>query len=93
VKRILEDKWQAAASAVALIPAVAGDAHACAMCGLPAGDIATHAYNTSVLFLLTVPYAIVASAVVVGYVAYRKARRREADAEYNTPGPESVSNR
>jgi len=80
VKRLFQTKWLGAPAAV-LLTAAARDAYACAMCGLPKGDIATHAYNTSVLFMLTAPYAIVAIGALVGFVAYRNARRREAALE------------
>lgn len=86
MKRFFHSKWLAAPAA-ALFAASARDAYACAMCGLPAGDIATHAYNTSVLFLLTVPYAIVATATVVGFVAYRNANRRRSAEENSDPQP------
>jgi hypothetical protein len=82
VRRFFKAKWFAAPAA-AILAATARDAHACAMCGLPPGDIATHAYNTSVLFMLTVPYAIVAVGAVVGLVAYRNACRREANPGYS----------
>jgi hypothetical protein len=51
-------------------------AHACAMCGLSPGDHEIHAFNASVLFMLSAPYAIVA---VIGGVlggAYFMARRK-----------------
>ncbi len=86
MKRIFPTKW-IAAPAAALLAASARDAHACAMCGLPAGDVATHAYNTSVLFLLSVPYAIVAAATVVGFVAYRNANRRQVAEDTSEPQP------
>jgi hypothetical protein len=90
VRRLFASRWLAA-SAAALTAGAARDAHACAMCGLPPGDIATHAYNTSVLFMLSVPYAIVLVAAVVGFVAYRNAcRRRDAEED---PQPQPFSNR
>ncbi len=94
MKRFLQSKWLAklgAATAVALVAAAARDAHACAMCGLPAGDVATHAYNTSVLFMMAVPYSIVAIGAVVGFFAYRNGRRRAA--EGTSPDPQPLSNR
>ncbi len=91
MKRFFASKWLAAPAA-ALIGGIARDAHACAMCGLPPGDIASHAYNTSVLFMLSAPYAILVVATVVGFVAYRNACRRRA-ADENSPQPQPFSNR
>ncbi len=94
MKRFIQLQWlakPAAATAAALIAAVARDAHACAMCGLPAGDVATHAYNTSVLFMMAVPYSIVAIGAVVGFFAYRNGRHRAA--EGTSPDPQPLSNR
>jgi len=69
----------ALASLVAFAPA---SALACAMCGLPAGDHAIHAYNSSVLFMMIAPYSIVAASALCLYIAYRNARsrRRRLDA-------------
>lgn len=90
MKRFFQTKWLVAPAAV-LLAASARDAHACAMCGLPAGDIATHAYNTSVLFMLSAPYAILTAATVIGFLAYRNASRRQ-DAQDNSE-PQPFSNR
>ena len=49
---------------------------ACAMCGLPPGDHSSHAYNSSVLFMMIAPYAIVGGTALGLYVAYRHARAR-----------------
>jgi heme/copper-type cytochrome/quinol oxidase subunit 2 len=49
---------------------------ACAVCGLPAGDHAAHAFDTSILFMMAVPYTVCAVAAVVGWCAYRNGRRR-----------------
>ncbi len=89
-RRIFHGGWIAAAAAILAAPA--RDAHACAMCGLPPGDIASHAYNTSVLFMLSAPYVIVAVGAVVGFFAYRNACRREAD-ERNKPELQPLPNR
>jgi hypothetical protein len=86
------DKKYLAALAAMLVPAAAHDVYACAMCGLPPGDIASHAYNTSVLFMLTAPYAIVAAGAVIGFVAYRNACRRQA-AEDQDLNPQTFTNR
>ena len=53
-------------------------ANACAVCGLGPNDNAGHAFNTSVLFMMAVPYTTV---IVIGgavYFAWRKAQRRNA---------------
>jgi len=62
-----------AAVVLAMAPRIA---HACAMCGLPAGDHEAHAFNTSVLFMMLVPYSIVAATVGGFYLAYRSGKRR-----------------
>ena len=52
--------------------------NACAVCGLGPNDNAGHAFNTSVLFMMAVPYTTV---IVIGgavYLAWRKAQRRNA---------------
>ena len=52
--------------------------NACAVCGLGPNDNAGHAFNTSVLFMMAVPYTTV---VIIGgavYFAWRKAQRRNA---------------
>lgn len=59
----------------AAMPAVA---NACAVCGLGPNDNAGHAFNTSVLFMMAVPYTTV---IVIGgavYLAWRKAQRRNS---------------
>jgi uncharacterized membrane protein YjjB (DUF3815 family) len=65
------------ASVAAAIAAAPNIANACAMCGLSPGDHAGHAYNTSVLFMLSAPYltfGLLAGAVVL---AWRRSRRNE----------------
>ncbi|MGO9603961.1 MAG: hypothetical protein ACLQAT_11270 [Candidatus Binataceae bacterium] len=59
---------------VALAPRIAS---ACAMCGLPPGDAAGHAYNASVLFMLLGPYFTVAAMGGVLFVIYKRAQRKE----------------
>ena len=54
-------------------------AEACAMCGLSPGDHAGHAFNTSVLFMLSAPYVIFGAAGLVFYVAWRNSRRNRID--------------
>jgi hypothetical protein len=58
-------------------------ARACAMCGLPPNDHESHAFNTSVLFMLSAPYAIFGVFAAGIYLAYRSAmkKRRIAAAE------------
>ena len=65
-------------------------AMACAMCGLPPGDHSSHAYNSSVLFMMIAPYAIVGGTALGLYVAYRHARARHR-AEHD--GDESLAPR
>jgi hypothetical protein len=62
--------------AVPILVAYAGTALACATCGLPIGDPETHAFRVSVLFMMAVPYSILLAGAVIGWVAYRNARRR-----------------
>lgn len=62
-----------AAAEIATLPSLA---YACAMCGLPAGDHQAHAFNTSVLFMMLVPYSIVLIIGAVLFFSYRSARRR-----------------
>jgi hypothetical protein len=79
--------------AALIVAAIARDAHACAMCGLPAGDIGTHAYNTSVLFMLVTPYTVCLIGAVVAFFAYRNGCRRRAAIERNDTEPQASGNR
>jgi hypothetical protein len=81
------------ACAVLLIAASARNAHACAMCGLPPGDSATHAFAVSVMFMLAAPYTILLIGAVVAFFAYRNGCRRRAALEQGEPGPQPLSNR
>ncbi|HKM99689.1 MAG TPA: hypothetical protein VJX23_04180 [Candidatus Binataceae bacterium] len=63
-----------ATALVALAPRIAS---ACAMCGLPPGDAAGHAYNASVLFMLIGPYFTVAAMAGVLFAIYKRAQRKE----------------
>ncbi len=49
---------------------------ACAMCGLSPGDHAIHAYNASVLFMLSTPYALVLGGGLYFFWAWRNAHRK-----------------
>ena len=89
MKRLPRMQWLAALAA-ALVLAAPRIAHACAMCGLPLGDTMTHAYNSSVLFMLFAPYSIFLAGAVVAFFAYRSACRRRAEAE--APAPEALAN-
>ena len=91
MKQLFRHKWLAALAA-AVIAATARSAHACAMCGLPMGDVKTHAYNSSVLFMMAVPYSICAIGAVVAFFAYRNACRRRAESE-DAGVPEPFPNR
>ena len=58
-----------------VLPALA---NACAVCGLGPNDVGGHAFNTSVLFMMAVPYSTV---IIIGgavYFAWRRAQRRNA---------------
>lgn len=60
---------------IALFPQVV---NACAVCGLGPNDIGGHAFNTSVLFMMGVPYTTV---LVIGgafYLAWRRGQRRNS---------------
>jgi hypothetical protein len=60
-------------SALVVAPRIA---HACAMCGLSPGDHEIHAFNTSVLFMLSAPYLITAGIGGALYAAYRSSLRK-----------------
>lgn len=70
-------------TAVATLAAAPRIANACAMCGLSPGDHEIHAFNTSVIFMLSAPYVIT---LVIGgalFLAFRiatKKRRAESQA-------------
>lgn len=61
--------------AVAAFPVLA---NACAVCGLGPNDTGGHAFNTSVLFMMAVPYITVTIIGGAVYLAWRKAQRRNA---------------
>ena len=62
----------------ALAPRVAD---ACAVCGLGPNDVGGHAFNSSVLFMMAVPYATVVLVGGVFFWTWRKAAlRRENSA-------------
>lgn len=91
IKQVFQARWLAAITAV-MIAAAARSAYACAMCGLPLGDVKTHAYNSSVIFMMAVPYSIFLIGLVVAFFAYRNAcRRREAEDSYTVS--QTVPNR
>ena len=50
-------------------------AEACAMCGLSPGDHGGHAFNTSVIFMLSAPYAIFGVLGGVVFLAWRTSRK------------------
>jgi hypothetical protein len=62
------------AGAALLLPAARAAAQGCAMCGNSLGtdDPLTGAINTSVIFLLLMPYTILAGVGVWLYVRYRR---------------------
>lgn len=63
-----------AGALVALAPRIAD---ACAMCGLPPGDSAGHAYNASVLFMLVGPYFTVLAIGGIVFAVWKRAQRKE----------------
>jgi hypothetical protein len=77
-----------AAAALAMAPRIA---HACAMCGLPPGDHEAHAFNTSVLFMMLVPYSIVAATVGGFYLAYRSGKRKRNEMSSLTPASQNLA--
>jgi hypothetical protein len=62
-----------ASMTVALVPRVAS---ACAVCGLGPNDVGGHAFNSSVLFMMAIPYSTVALIGGAVYFTWRKAQRR-----------------
>ena len=62
-------------SAIALVPRIAS---ACAVCGLGPNDVGGHAFNSSVLFMMAVPYATFALIGGAVYFAWRKHRAQDS---------------
>ena len=60
----------------ALVAAAPRIADACAMCGLPPGDTAGHAYNASVLFMLAGPYFTVLAIGAIVFAMWKRAQRK-----------------
>lgn len=58
---------------IAAAPRVAS---ACAVCGLGPNDVGGHAFNSSVLFMMAVPYSTFALIGGFVYLAWRRAHRR-----------------
>jgi hypothetical protein len=92
VKRLFRHKWWAAL-AITLMVAAARNAHACATCGMSAEDSKSHAYLSSVLFMMAIPYSIFLIASVVAFFAYRTACRRRMEAEDSPPANPPFANR
>jgi hypothetical protein len=82
-----------AALVITLMMAAARNAHACATCGLSAEDSKSHAYMSSVLFMMAVPYSIFLVGSVVAFFAYRAASRRRSGAEGIPPEDQPLANR
>jgi hypothetical protein len=72
-------KFKAAAITMvaAIVAAAPRLANACATCGLSDNDHATHAYKTSVLFMLASPYVSFAAIGGITYFVYRRSIRRD----------------
>jgi hypothetical protein len=83
--KLLSGHGWCAALTVALTVAVARNGWACATCGLSAEDPKAHAYLSSVIFMVSVPYTIFAIAGAVAFFAYRSACRRRTMDEVNPP--------
>ena len=70
------------AMAGTMVAAAPRIADACAMCGLPPGDTAGHAYNASVLFMLAGPYFTVLAIGAIVFAMWKRAQRKpRADAD------------
>ncbi|MGO9062368.1 MAG: hypothetical protein ACLQU2_34155 [Candidatus Binataceae bacterium] len=83
VKQLFEVKWLAVMAAV-LMATTARNAYACATCGLPDD----HAYTTSVIFMMAVPYSLCLIGGLVAFFAYRNAcRRRNTEESYTASQP------
>jgi hypothetical protein len=61
------------ALAIAIAPRVAS---ACAVCGLGPNDVGGHAFNSSVLFMMAVPYTTFALIGGAVYLSWRRAHRK-----------------
>ena len=92
VTQLFRRKWWAAL-ALPLIIALARSAHACATCGLSAEDSKSHAYLSSVIFMMAVPYSICAIGAAVAFFAYRNASRRRLQAQDRPAVPEPFADR
>jgi hypothetical protein len=66
---------------IALAPRVAS---ACAVCGLGPNDVGGHAFNSSVLFMMAVPYSTFALIAAAVYFTWRRAHRRQDSAIANS---------
>ena len=63
-----------ASMTIALAPQAA---NACAVCGLGPNDVGGHAFNSSVLFMMAVPYTTVALIGGAVYLTWRRGQRRQ----------------
>ena len=62
-----------ASMSIAFAPRVAA---ACAVCGLGPNDVGGHAFNSSVLFMMAVPYTTFALIGGAVYLTWRRAHRK-----------------
>ncbi|HEV3114310.1 MAG TPA: hypothetical protein VGY99_27815 [Candidatus Binataceae bacterium] len=92
LKQPFRHQWWAAL-AITLIIAAARNAHACATCGMSAEDSKSHAYLSSVIFMMAVPYSIFLIGSVVAFFAYRAACRRRTETEDSPPENQPFANR
>ncbi len=68
---------------IAVAPRIAS---ACAVCGLGPNDVGGHAFNSSVLFMMAIPYTTVALIGGAFYLTWRKARAlRQHDSSIVSP--------
>jgi hypothetical protein len=74
----------AAAMAAAVVATAPRMAQACAMCGLPPGDSAGHAYNASVLFMLIGPYATILGIGGIVFAIWKRGQRKESASVVST---------
>ena len=72
-------KGPASALAGAALIAAPRIAHACATCGLPAGDPENNAFFASSVALLSAPYLVFGAIAGVIYLGYRSAMKKRAD--------------
>jgi hypothetical protein len=81
-ERLLTIATGLAALTIGLAPRVAS---ACAVCGLGPNDVGGHAFNTSVLFMMAVPYSTFALIAGAVFLTWRRAQRRNDSSFADSP--------